>query len=377
VRALVVSGIWPPDVGGPASHAPDFAAFLDERDWDVRVVTTASAQPAPQSYPVHWISRGLPKGVLHVRAAAEIARRAREAEVVYTTGMFGRSASGARTARRPYVVKLTSDPAFERARRRGETGGTVDDFQRGGGGARATLYRRARDWELRGAAHVVCPSSWLREVAITWGVDPRRIAVLPNPTPSGGELRPRDELQRELAVNGATLVFAGRLSVQKSLEVALEALAAVDGVTLLVAGEGDERRKLEERAAALGLGARVRFLGPQPRERVVELLRAADAMVLSSSWENFPHTVVESLGVGTPVLATATGGVGEVVHDGVNGLLVEPGDVDALAGAIRRYFADRDLRDRLRSAAAPSVADYSRERIFGRLEEILASAARA
>ena len=100
-------------------------------------------------------------------------------------------------------------------------------------------------------------------------------------------------------------------------------------------------------------------------------------MVLSSSWENFPHTVVESLGVGTPVLATATGGVGEVVHDGVNGLLVQPGDVEALAAAIRRYFSDRDLRERLRSAAAPSVADYSRERIFGRLEEILASAARA
>jgi glycosyltransferase involved in cell wall biosynthesis len=377
VRALVVSGIWPPDVGGPASHAPDFAAFLDEHDWDVQVVTTASAEPAPQAYPVHWVSRSLPKGVLHARAAAEIARRARESDVVYTTGMFGRSASGARAARRPYVVKLTADPAFERSRRRGETSGTVDDFQAGGGGARASLYRRARDWELKGAKHVVCPSAWLRDLATTWGVDPGRITVLPNPVPSSGTLRPREELQQELAMNGATLVFAGRLSVQKSLEVAFEALAAVEGVTLLVAGDGDERRALEERATALGLGARIRFLGPQPRERVVELLRAADAMVLSSSWENFPHTVVESLGVGTPVLATATGGVGEVVHDGVNGLLVQPGDVDALADAIRRYFADRDLRERLRSAAAPSVADYSRERIFGRLEELLASAARA
>ncbi len=376
MRALVVSGIWPPDVGGPASHAPDFAGFLHERGWDVAVVTTASAPPADEAYAIHWVSRGLPKGVLHARAAAEIARRAREADVVYTTGMFGRSASGARAARRPYVVKLTADPAFERSRRRGETSGTVDEFQRGGGGARASLYRHARDLELKGAAHVVCPSAWLRELATTWGVDPARITVLPNPVPASGTLRSRDDLQRELALNGATLVFAGRLSVQKSLEVALEAIAAVDGVTLLVAGEGDERRRLEEHTAKLGLGGRVRFLGPQPRERVVELLHAADAMVLSSSWENFPHTVVESLGVGTPVLATATGGVGEVVSDGVNGLLVEPGDVDALAGAIRRYFGDADLRERLRAAAAPSVADYSRERIFGRLEEILVAAAR-
>ena len=136
MRVLVVSGIWPPDVGGPASHAPDVAAYLRSRGHEVEVVTTAAAAPATEEYPVHWISRSLPKGVIHARTAAEIARRARWADVVYTTGMFGRSASGATLARRPYVVKLTADPAFERARRRGMVGGDVDEFQRSGGGRR-------------------------------------------------------------------------------------------------------------------------------------------------------------------------------------------------------------------------------------------------
>ncbi|MEP6813002.1 MAG: glycosyltransferase, partial [Actinomycetota bacterium] len=89
------------------------------------------------------------------------------------------------------------------------------------------------------------------------------------------------------------------------------------------------------------------------------------------SWENFPHTVVEALAAGTPVLATATGGVAEVVYDGENGLLVPVGDAGALAGAIRRFFDDDELRGRLRAAAAGSVADYAPERVFAQLEETL------
>ena len=371
MRALVVSGIWPPDVGGPASHAPDVAAYLRGRGHDVEVVITAAAAPPPQPYPVHWVSRSLPKGAIHVRTALEIARRAARADVVYTTGMFGRSSLGATLARRPYVLKLTADPAFERARRRGIVGGNVDEFQHDSGGAAVRVLRLARDAELKHAAHVFTPSAYLRELAIGWGVDAARVSVLPNPAPPPVELPARDELRRSFGLDGPTLAFAGRLTAQKSLRVALEAVAAVDGVELLIAGEGDERPALERDIAELGLGGRVRLLGALPRARVVELFAAADASILSSSWENFPHSVVEALAVGTPVLATATGGVSEVVQDGENGLLVPLGDAVALAEAVRRFFGDDELRRRLRSAAAGSVAAYAPERVFAQLEETL------
>jgi glycosyltransferase involved in cell wall biosynthesis len=369
-----VSGIWPPDVGGPASHAPEVADFLSARGHRVEVVTTADAPPPQRAYPVRAVPRHHPPGVRHYRGAALVHHRARENDVVYTTGMFGRSALGSLVARTPFVVKLTSDPAYERARRRGLVRVSLDEFQRGGGGVRVRILRRARDVELRRAAHVLCPSTYLRELALDWGLDPEHVSVLPNPAPVT-EPVDRDQLRSSLELNGPTLVFAGRLTRQKSLEVALEAIGQNDAIGLLVAGEGDERAALERRAHDLGLGARVRFLGPLPRERVLDLFRAADAALLSSSWENFPHTVVEALAVGTPVLATSAGGVAEVVYDGRNGLLVPPGDADALADAVRRFFADEGLRTRLRLAAAPSVADYAPDRVYGRLEEILAEAA--
>jgi glycosyltransferase involved in cell wall biosynthesis len=353
VNVLVVSGIWPPDVGGPASHAPEVAQFLRERGHRVEVVTTAAAAPAAEAYPVHWVSRRLPKGLLHARATSVVRRRAARADVVYTTGMYGRSAAGALAARTPYVVKLTSDPAFERSRRLGNPPGG------------AVALRLARNLELRRAVHVVCPSTWLHDLVVAWGVPEERVSVLPNPAP----------VTATGSGNGTTLAFAGRLTAQKSLGVALDALSQVDGVELVVAGEGPERASLERRAGELGLAGRVRFVGPRPREEVLSLFREAGATILSSSWENFPHTVVESLAVGTPVLATRTGGVDEVVEDGRNGLLVEPGDAEALAGAIRRYFGDGELRRRLRAAAATSVAEYAPDRIYGKLEELLRRAA--
>jgi len=377
VKVLIVSGIWPPDVGGPASHAPDVADFLRARGHEVEVVTTADAPPPARPYQVRAVPRRHRPGIRHYRGAALVHHRARAADVVYTTGMFGRSALGATVARTPYVVKLTADPAFERSRRRGFVEGDVDDFQGGRGGAAVALLRFARDLELRHAAHVFTPSSYLRELALAWGVRPDKVSVLPNPAPRIPPLPDRDELRRAFGLNGATLAFAGRLTTQKSLGHALEAVAAAPGVELVIAGEGPDRGPLEQRARALGIADRVRFLGAQPRERIVELFRAADATILSSSWENFPHTVVEALAVGTPVLAMEAGGVAEVVHDGVNGLLVAPGDTAALSEAVRRYFQEDGLRQQLRTAAAGSVAAYAPDRVFGELEATLERVARS
>ncbi|MEI8105441.1 MAG: glycosyltransferase family 4 protein [Actinomycetes bacterium] len=367
MKILVVSGIWPPDVGGPASHAPEVAAFLRGRGHSVEVVITADAQPAPEDYAIHWVRRSLPPGVRHADSVRQIAARALRADVIYTTGMFGRSSLGALATHTPFVVKLTADPAYERARRWGLWRGSLEDFQRQPNALTLPL-RLLRDADARRAAHVVTPSSYLHELALGWRVAANHATVLPNPAPPLPELRPRDELRAELGFEGPTLVFAGRLTAQKSLELAIEA-ARRAGIALVIAGDGPDRAALEQLGYA-------RFLGPVPRSRVLELFAAADAGILSSSWENFPHTVVETLAVGTPVIATRTGGVAEVVRHEHNGLIVEPGDVNVLTAAVERFFGDAELSASLRANAAPSVASYAAESVYGRLEQILLSAAR-
>jgi glycosyltransferase involved in cell wall biosynthesis len=376
VRVLVVSGIWPPDVGGPASHAPEFADFLLARGHEVEVVTTADAAPADRSYVVRWVSRAHAPGVRHARVVKAIHERAAHADVVYATSMLGRASLGAGLARRPVVVKLVADEAYERARRHGLFDGDLDAFQRFRGGARIKLLRQARDRAIRRVDAIVCPSAYLASLAVGWGVSEDRVTVLPNPAPQlPEELPDRERARTELDVIGPTLAFAGRITRQKSLEVTLGALARLDGVSLVVAGDGPELADVRREASDRGLDGRVRFLGPLERKDVLTLFRAADASILSSSWENFPHTVVEALAVGTPAISTSVGGVAELIRDGENGLLVPVGDEDALAAAIGRLVAEPGLRDRLAAAAAPSVEHLGSERVYGRLEAILRGAA--
>ena len=375
MRILIVSGIWPPDVGGPASHAPDVAEFLRSHGHRVEVVITADREPAPERYPVRWTPRRLPKGFRHLHSLGLIAWRARRVDVVYSTGRIGRTGLATLAARRPFVMKLTGDPAFERLRARGVVAGDVDAFQYEPGGDISTLaLRRFRNWVVGRARHVFTPSAYLRDLVVSWGLPSDRVSVMPNPAPGAIPSAPREELRRRFRVAGATLAFAGRLTAQKSLGVMLDAVAASPGVTLLVAGDGEEADALAAGVARLGLAERVRLLGPVSRAEVLDVFAAADASVLSSSWENFPHSVVESLAVGTPVISTRAGGVAEVVRDGVNGLLVDVGDTAGLAAAIGHFFEDEPLRERLRANAAPSVDAYRADRLLGVVVERLAEA---
>jgi glycosyltransferase involved in cell wall biosynthesis len=174
---------------------------------------------------------------------------------------------------------------------------------------------------------------------------------------------------------GPVLLEVGRLcdvKGQRELIAALPKLAR-DDVTLLLAGEdvesgGTYRSALEREARELGVADRVRFLGR--RDDVPALLAAADALVLPSSVEGLPLVVLEAMAAGRPVVATAVGGTPEAVVDGETGLLVRPGDVDALARAVDSLLADPERAGRLGEAGRVRVrerfdADAAAQRILG------------
>jgi glycosyltransferase involved in cell wall biosynthesis len=367
MRIVLLSGIWPPDVGGPATHAPDFARFLVERGHEVAVVTMVDGPPTERPCPVVTVSRRSPFPVRYGLVALRGAGLARRSDVLYATATYGAAAAAATAARRPLVAKLVSDPAYERARRYGLFGGSLEEFQDASGRA-VSMLRRARTAALRRAWRIVVPSAYLARIAAGWGVEPGRLEVVPNPAPAPADLA-------DAPVEPGLFVFAGRLTAQKNLGTALAAVARVPAARLALVGDGPEREALERAAHAKGLNGRVEFHGAQPRSTVLRTLAGAYAAVLPSAWENLPHAAVEALAAGTPVVATAVGGVPEVVRDGVNGLLVPSGSVDALAAALARLVDEPGLRDRLAAGARDSVAELDRERVYGRLEAILAEAA--
>ena len=197
-------------------------------------------------------------------------------------------------------------------------------------------------------------------------------AVGPPPPPAD-----RGVLEREwgIPVDAPLAVAVGRLVHQKNHALALEALALLPGVHLAVVGDGELRGDLERLASERGLSDRVTFLGL--REDARALVGAADVLVLPSRWEGLPLVALEALAAGTPVVATAARGVRELLVDGRTGLLVEPGDQKALAGAVRRVLAEPALAASLAEEGRRLAEQHGEEEMVRAFLELYERLARA
>ncbi len=169
------------------------------------------------------------------------------------------------------------------------------------------------------------------------------------------------------------LGFVGRLHPQKNVAALLAAMKQVKerfpAARLVVVGDGELRSALEAQAQALGLQSSVIFAGQ--RTDVPEILAALDAFTLPSLWEGLPNAALEAMAAGLPVIATRVGGVPEVVVDEVTGLLVPPGDSNALAEAIVRLLQDPDGRQAMGQAGRERVrAHFSVERMVRETEAL-------
>jgi glycosyltransferase involved in cell wall biosynthesis len=172
-----------------------------------------------------------------------------------------------------------------------------------------------------------------RTVVIRNAID---VAAVPRATP-GDPATPR-------------LISVGRLNAPKDFNTLLHALATVDEhFEGAIVGDGPERRAVEAELRRLGLEGRVQLLGE--RSDVRQLLSTAHLFVLSSDSEGLPISVLEAMAAGLPVVASAVGGVPELVVHGETGLLVPPRDTRALADALDRLLVDADLRRRFGAAA--------------------------
>jgi glycosyltransferase involved in cell wall biosynthesis len=363
----MLTSIFPPDIGGPATHAADLAEDLRDRGHSVAVVTLGegsrrTTRPGIVRYPRRW-----PWPVRMAAVACWLLLRRRRYDVIYATGLHLEAAIGAVLARRPYVAKVVGDPVWERARRLSLTSATFEEFDgEGSRSARVQMMRAARNWSLRRARAVTVPSRYLCRVVERWlGGQPQPTVIYNRARSKDGPTPPWSG-RRDLH-----LVFIGRLVEHKRVDVILEAVARVEATVLEIIGDGPDRRRLRRRAQELSLGARVRFMGSLNHEAVLERLAAADLLVLASEYEGLPHVAVEALACGTPIASVDVGGVREVIVDRSTGLIVESRTPSAFAAVFRQLQDDTVLRRRLAASTRALAAEWRFERTSDEVESLL------
>ncbi len=329
-----------------------------------------------------------------------IVRHGRGADLLYVNGLALESCLARRLIRKPMVMKVVGDLAWERARTQGLTQLNLDEFQRvasdSPGASQAAVsptlptlpgkVRRTaalRSWWTRQADLVIVPSRYLGRIVAGWGLDPGKIEVVYN-----GVAAPEDltgsaaELPASFA-GRKLLVTVGRLVAWKHVDRLIEAVAELDEVALVVVGDGPLKQQLQTLAesAGGGVGERVHFAGQVTQQEAMGWMKRADLVVLNSTYEGLPHVIVEACLLGKAVAATDAGGTFEVLEDYPGATRLEPGDsVGGLVGQLKEALLglpsarEEDAQSSPQSHAFSRKTLFSRESMLSRTTELLVAA---
>jgi glycosyltransferase involved in cell wall biosynthesis len=391
MNVLIVTGIFPPDIGGPATYVPSISSELVKRGHNVTVVTLSDRldhDDRSYNFPVHRIRRSLFKPVRFLITVIRIFREGRTAQVLYVNGLYIEAVVANFLLRKPLVQKIVGDWAWERATNKGWVGDSFEEFQERKYGLKVEFLKTLRSVCARRADTVITPSRFLARAVANWGVPEQKIAsiynsvepLLPSPLQGEGTGDGLSSLRglRPVSIPLSTpikVVTVGRLVPWKQIDQLIEAVTECEDTGLAIIGDGPERDRLEQLARAQNIADRIYFAGQRNREETLSLMAACDLFVLNSTYEGFPHVVLEAMDVGLPVVATAVGGTPEIVGDGTNGILIAPNANGLLSKTLLKLASSSAERQRLAKGAKHTIQGFRRSAMIEQTEAALQACA--
>jgi glycosyltransferase involved in cell wall biosynthesis len=353
----IATGIYPPDIGGPATYCRRLATELTGRGHEVRVITysdsdAVACREEEDRLRVTRVGRNQVWPLRYFRFFLATLREARS-----SNGLFNLDAVGAGLPvmvadwwlRKPLLLRVVADFAWEMAHLRGSSD-SFEAFQDKRAGALFETIRAVQRWVTKRADRVIVPSDYMRRTLLRWGVDPARLTVIPNAVESTSERyqTSREQARRRLEIDGPAVLAVGRLIPLKGYRQLIDMmphfLARSPSLKLTIVGSGPEESRLRNRVRDLELESSVCLVGELEYGQVVEYYRASDLYVLTSEHEAFPHVVLEAMREGLVPVAYAVGGVPEIIDHGVNGMLVSIDEPDAFKAAVLELLEDGERR---------------------------------
>lgn len=344
MRIAIATGIFHPEQGGPATYLYHLCNALAARGHTLEVLCFGeTGHDIEYPYRVVRISRRQPIPLRLLRYTLALLPMLRRCDVVYVNDYGLPAAILTLAIRRPMVLKVVGDFAWEKAITYGYIAPelNIDDFQSRQHGWRVWLLQAIQRFYCLRAGAIITPSHYFKSIITGWGVPPEKIHVIYNAVDLSRfeGLGDRAAARRRLGLDeGPLLLTVARLvpwkGVGELIRLLPELRQCVPGLGLVVVGDGPLRPPLEQLAQELGVRDAVRFTGQVDRTLIPWYFRAADAFVLYSGYEGLSHVLLESMAAGTPAVASAKGGNLELIDDGVSGRLVPWGDHEALRAAL-------------------------------------------
>lgn len=375
MNILILAGIFPPDIGGPANYIPRLCEGLLAKRHHVQVLCFSDA-------PTSSLDEKLPYTVIRINRHQGFVQRelktilngislAQKADVIYANGNDFKAMLIGWFTNKPRVHKIVGDTAWERAQNRRWTQITIDDYQKSSKKFFLLFLDWVRSFPLRQASKVITPSNYLGRLVEGWHVDKNKIKVIYN----SFQPLPETSFQPPVFFSSNLKVMATicRLVPWKGVDTLITSLKDFKNLGLLIIGDGPLDHSLRKMAFDLKLEEQIFFTGRQERKNIKSFLDKADFFILNSSYEGLPHVVLEAMSCKKLVLASAVGGTPELVKNGITGLAFSYNDKASIQKAILSALND-DNQKLVENASQFIQKEFSFETMLSETEKVLQSA---
>ena len=341
MNILITVGIFPPDIGGPASFVPKIAKHLINMDNEVKIICLADEENLllEDELDVLRIRRSTYLPIRWFKTISLIIKHGRKSDILFVNGLGVEAAIANLYLRKKIVRKIVGDPVWERFYNKKRTSETFDDFQNLKHNLNVRIQKLIRNWSISSSEVVITPSDHLKEFINR--TNPKTEVLKIN---NGIEIT---EFKRsKTPLHEFNILINSRLVVQKNIHLVIEAMGSIKNldINLKIIGEGGEFERLENIITDLKIQNRVKMIGKVENNLISEFLKTSNLFIQASDYEGLPHSILEAINYEVPILSTEVGGCKDLLDNGDRGFIISsPQNKQQIAEKIDYIYENYDI----------------------------------
>ncbi len=358
MKILLATPLYPPEIGGPATHAEILVRAFPKEGIEVVLLPFSRV-------------RSLPKIVRHVAYLFLALRHARGVDAVYALDPVSVGVPAFLAAKllgKRFILRVPGDYAWEQGQQRFGVTKMLDAFVLAHDlPLKVRILQKIQSYVARSAETVIVPSTYLGGIVRAWGVHAEHVVTVYSSVTVPG-LPPKAEARARVGIRAPYVLTAGRLVPWKGFEALIRSVENSSTKPQLgIAGDGPDHAKLEGLIAERHMQSEARLLGSLTHKDLMLHIAAADVFVLNTGYEGLSHQLIEVMLAGVPIITTPVGGNAELITDRKSGLLVPYNDEEKIASAIDTILGNPEGAAALAAAAKEHAAAFTEERMIATL----------
>ena len=341
MKVLVTVGIFPPDIGGPATFVPKIVNyFQNELNYEIEILTLSDSKNLDKKdrFIVKRIDRNLPIIYRWLKTIFTIYKLGKNKDLIFVNGLGTESTIANIFLKKKIIRKIVGDPVWERAYNKGKVSENFDEFQVKNYGFSISLQKKVRNFSIKNSDIVITPSQHLKNFILNLGFK-NKIETIHN-----GITIP-EESAKKFTNDQTNITIVSRLVTHKNIEKIIAAISDLNNslIKLNIIGDGPELDQLQSIASRSNNKENVIFHGKLHRDDINSIFLKSDIYVQASNYEGLPHSLLEAMSYGIPVLCTPVGECKELLGNEDRGYELDlPVSKDNIKSKIKEIISDKN-----------------------------------